>query len=330
VHFYAHSLPPQESAVSIPAPIAVPLVQVSRELGIRPILTYADTVLWKWSLRDFSKPLSVANVELDGPFTNTPDEAHFYLTSARIELRGVEALAIMRRSMDELFLGDHLAKRRIARYLCRLAVVVGDLASLLMAVREHCDPHVFYHEIRPWFNGGNSHKHGWVYEGVSEAEAETIKALGGPSAGQSSLVHALDAFLGVDHTGTAPPKSVPVPIPNPVPQSGDSTFLSRQQQYMPRHHRAFLQHLASSHSLRDFIHSNTDNQALVLAYDTAVDALKKFRDGHIRIATLYIVNQAKATVSSSGPGPIRGTGGTALVPFLKEARDNTLKTMVGK
>jgi len=229
-----------------------------------------------------------------------------------------------------------LAKRRITRYLSRLAIVIADLASLLMAVRDHCDPHVFYHEIRPWFNGGNSHKHGWIYEGVSEAEAETIKALGGPSAGQSSLIHALDVFLGVDHSGTAPPKSVPILVPTPnttATSSGDSTFLSRQQQYMPRHHRAFLQHLASSHSLRQLIHSNKDNKDLSQAYDSAVEALKKFRDGHIRIATLYIVNQAKSSASGTvgaQAGPIRGTGGTALVPFLKEARDNTLRTMVGK
>jgi len=191
-------------------------------------------------------------------------------------------------------------------------------------VRDSCDPHIFYHQIRPWFNGGNSHKQGWIYEGVPEPEAEAIRTLGGPSAGQSSLIHSLDVFLGVDHTGTAPPPSTS----GNTPSSRDSTFLARQQQYMPRLHRAFLQNLASSHSLRQFVSSNSHNKELSQAYDSAVLSLKKFRDSHIRIATLYIVNQA----ARHGPvdGPVRGTGGTALVPFLKEARDNTTKTLVGK
>src|SRR5258705_5820363 len=56
--FYVQSLPPavpssgKAPPVVIPAPIAVPLVAVSRRLGIAPILTYTDTVLWNWEKRD--------------------------------------------------------------------------------------------------------------------------------------------------------------------------------------------------------------------------------------------------------------------------------------
>ena len=49
-HFYIHSTFP--SLNSIPTSIAVPWVAVSDKLGVPPILTYADTVLWNWKLID--------------------------------------------------------------------------------------------------------------------------------------------------------------------------------------------------------------------------------------------------------------------------------------
>ncbi|KAG9092164.1 hypothetical protein FRC06_000220 [Ceratobasidium sp. 370] len=75
---------------------------------------------------------------------------------------------------------------------------------------------------------------------------------------------------------------------------------------------------------------------LQAAYDSSVAALKRFRDGHIKIATRYIVNMARrqttpAEVDSKGElttDGIKGTGGTSLVPFLKECRDNTVRAMV--
>ncbi|KAG8903149.1 hypothetical protein FRC00_000289 [Tulasnella sp. 408] len=119
------------------------------------------------------------------------------------------------------------------------------------------------------------------------------------------------------------------------------------EQYMPRHHRAFLQHLRAANQthVRALVASNASSGSiganLQTAYDEAVMALKRFRDGHIRIATLYIVSQARknarsptSTDSETKPSApaleeVRGTGGTSLVPFLKECRDNTAKTALG-
>lgn len=49
-HFYIHSTFP--SSTVVPAPLAVPWVLVSDRLGLPPILTYSDTVLWNWRLID--------------------------------------------------------------------------------------------------------------------------------------------------------------------------------------------------------------------------------------------------------------------------------------
>lgn len=406
MHFYVHSGEyDATSPILIPSAVSLPFVAVSRELGIPPILTYADTVLWNWKLNTQPITLAVGRVRSNsalptlGPpstdistrtsFTCSSDENCFYITSALIELRGVEALALMRRTLDETFLSDALAARRVTKYLTRLARVIEDITQLILDVRKNCDPVVFYDKIRPWFHGATAHgRMGWRFEGVelSDREKQAWGVLSGPSAGQSSLVHALDVFLGVDHRQRGTPKSdvssssnstaATPPIPHshaaatsastapPTPSSStftsegphplygppDATFLQRMQQYMPRHHRAFLQYLGTvekpvrrlvikyasiSFPMQD---EGKLEAPLKRAYNDAVDALKRFRDAHIRIATLYIVTQSKRQhpISTETPKETApethpkskaiGTGGTQLVPFLKGARDNTLRT----
>jgi len=415
VHFYVHSGEHDAtSPILIPSAVSLPLVAVSRELGMPPILTYADTVLWNWKLNTQPSTLAVGRVRNNsalptlGPpstdistrtsFTCSSDENCFYITSALIELRGVEALALMRRTLDETFLSDALAARRVTKYLTRLAHVIEDITQLILDVKKNCDPVVFYDKIRPWFHGAAAHgRMGWCFEGVelSDREKQAWGVLSGPSAGQSSLVHALDVFLGVDHRQHGSPNSdvssssKPVPHshaaatsastappmpsssistsagPHPLYGSPDATFLQRMQQYMPRHHRAFLQYLGTmgepvrhlvikyatisspSQPARSFKGSPAMQDAnegkleapLKRAYNDAVDALRRFRDAHIRIATLYIVTQSKrqhevlSTPNETSPetspkSKAIGTGGTQLVPFLKGARDNTLRTIL--
>ncbi|KAG8878273.1 hypothetical protein FRB97_002672 [Tulasnella sp. 331] len=332
LHFYIHSQPPlttpqPQPPINIPPCLSVPLIALSKELVLPPILTYSDNVLYNWTLIDPKAPVSISNIAIDATFSLTPSEKHFYITSARIEIVGVEALELMRSCMDEAFIADTTSLRRITDYLHRLARVIDAMAVLLMAVRDECDPHVFFSQIRPWFKGWEPGSREWFFEGVHEEDQKKYSKMSGPSAGQSSLIHALDVFLGVDHT---PPKrrDAPGAIAHDSP-----TFLMMMEMYMPRHHRAFLQHLRGVNQthVRTLItsgkgSSSVVHQALEAAYDEAVTALKKLRDGHIRIATLYIVSQARkapangeaALVSPLAPAKVvdeevRGTGGTSLV-----------------
>jgi len=323
-------------------------------------MTYSDDVLYNWALKvPSAEPMpAFDNLRSLTLFTGTRDEEEFYLTSARIELRGVDVLEIMRATMDELFVGDALAAHRITRYLHSLVRVLDDLALILLAVRDGCDPDVFYHSIRPWFNGADSGARKWFFDGL-DAHPELVlpDELSGPSAAQSSLIHALDLFLGIDHTPTTPSSS---PTLEPAPAGGAATsahvppkapFLVRMRAYMPRHHRNFLRHLAAApRPLRAAV-ERTGNAALTDAYNAALAALRRLRDAHLRIVTLYIVGpshrappgsraptltmQAKeiagavkvgfanGTCSGSGPTLLRGTGGTDLIRFLKGVRDRT-------
>ncbi|KAK0536054.1 hypothetical protein OC834_001312 [Tilletia horrida] len=237
-------------ASTIPAPLAVPWCALSAKLDLPPILTYATTVLWNWGLVDPRKPASApGNLRILTTFTGTRSEEWFYATSALIELRGVEALTLMRRSLDEAFLADSLALRRLALFLQRLAIVIADLERVLAEVRRECDPAMFYFAIRPWFRAADDPA-GWHYEGVDPPGVR--RPLTGPSAGQSSLIHALDQFLAVEHSAADEPAPSPPAgstaaaaskTKTAPPPPSNATFMQRMSLYMPGHHRRFLEHL---------------------------------------------------------------------------------------
>lgn len=337
MHFYIHSLPP-DIPVSIPRSLSIPLLQVSTQLQLPPVMTYSDTVVYNWEL--VRPHLLDATPKLDNLrssvlFTGTTDEEEFYLSSARIEFRGVEALELMRATMDEVFVGDAIANRRITTYLDRMTVIVGELTDLLTVLKTTCNPTIFYNDIRPWFRGvdsgySNPIKNAWVFEGVGEAEyggegLEQPTELSGPSAGQSAFIHSLDEFFSVDQTPDH--SSSPTSHANP-------SMLHRMRKYMPRHHRAFLSHLAANpRPLRTLVMTSGDDK-LKSAFNDAVGALRKFRDAHMIIVALFIIGPArkaqkaraealsKEGVEKTGE-PLKGTGGTDLVKFLKHVRGQT-------
>jgi indoleamine 2,3-dioxygenase len=352
MHYYIHSLPP-DAEIRIPGPITVPLLEVSAQLQLPPVITYADDVLYNWALKVPSAEPTPAldNLRSLALFTGTRDEEEFYLTSARIELRGVDALEVMRVTMDELFIGDALATRRITRYLHSLSRVIDDLARLILSVRDGCDPDVFYHAIRPWFNGADSGTRRWFFEGLDTHPHLVVPdELSGPSAAQSPLIHSLDVFLGIDHTPS--PSSSPTMEPTRPADEKESQvhvppkapFLVRMRAYMPRHHRNFLRHLeATPRPLREAV-ARTGDAALTDAYNASLAALRRLRDAHLRLVALYIVGpshraspamQAKEAAgaeargcSAAGRGcsataMLRGTGGTDMIRFLKSVRDRT-------
>jgi len=201
----------------------------------------------------------------------------------------------------------------------------------------------------------------------------------GPSAGQSSLIHAIDIFLTVDHSPTddeaqpLPQQPVPALHLNHKPVAAESaeqvstptvstrptgnneaSFVQRMLQYMPLPHRTFLLHLSTHPTpLRPLVIAHAQSHPhLAAAYDSALEALKRFREKHMRVVSMFIVQQARRKPSprirrllgeevadneedeeivakEAEKGELRGTGGTPLFKFLKRCRDNTAKAMIG-
>lgn len=353
LHLYVHTTPREYPEVRIPPPLTVPLLQVSAQLQLPPVLTYSDDVLYNWTYKvpvstisHFTPAPALDNLRCLTRFTGTSDEEEFYLSSARIELRGVEALALMRAMMDEAFVSDSIALRRITAYLHTLVGVINHLTRLLESVRDGVDPQVFYHGIRPWFSGKDSDPKArpWIFEGIElDASLKYPSELSGPSAGQSTLIHALDIFLGVDRyshsnflprskgasssTGSTASPSPATSNLGSAPTTPSVPFLVRMQSYMPRHHRAFLRHLSDNpRPLRSLVQETRDAK-LHEAYNAAVTALKVFRDMHVRIVAIYILGPSKGGKAMGDEAP-KGTGGTNAFKFVQGVRDQTVGALL--
>ena len=170
LHFYVHTAPPDPLPLSIPLSLSAPLTGVSDLLGLPPVVTYADTVLYNVqplrSDRIPSLPYNPPHHALT-TFTGTRSEEQFFVISAVCEMAGAAALRLMRRSLDELFLADNIALQRLTHHLRRLALQIDRIGDITMSMIHEIDPEEFYHLIRPWFRGGDANgpdSLGWLFE----------------------------------------------------------------------------------------------------------------------------------------------------------------------
>lgn len=113
--------------------------------------------------------------------------------------------------------------------------------------------------------------------------------------------------------------------------------------YMPAPHRRFLEVLSDVSNVRPYVASTQAESPVKEAYNAAVLALSTFRDVHIQMVSRYIIMPARSKVPTgqgfainlatasthnkclddTSPNGLFGTGGTNLIPFLKQTRDAT-------
>ena len=107
---------------------------------------------------------------------------------------------------------------------------------------------------------------------------------------------------------------------------------------MPGPHRGFLERLFCLPPLRCYVEANLEDTELCEAYDDCVKKIQAWRGKHIAIVSKYIVQPARASAraavvekievdassSSTDEWEIQGTGGSALMPFLRQVRDDTM------
>lgn len=328
-----------EPTNQIPELVARPLVETAETLGLPPLATYAGLCLWNF--REIVPGSSYNEGELDwanlttiNTFTGSIDELWFYLVSVFFEHKGAFAV---RTGMEALQWAQAGNIPKLTKSLQELAQAIDHLGSVLMRMEEMCDPHVFYFRIRPYLAGWkNMADAGLDKNGVIYGLEDKPRAYAGGSNAQSSLLQFLDSLLSVHHysTGERPPPHQQV---DNAPKK-ENTYLLDMRNYMPSKHREFLQALDHESSIREFVLENRhENGELTLSYDACLAMLKLFRDKHIQIVTRYVVLQAKQAPKMGSSLTLRsglarskkrgaeekGTGGTSLLPFLKQCRDET-------
>ncbi|XP_041803466.1 indoleamine 2,3-dioxygenase 2-like isoform X2 [Chelmon rostratus] len=283
----------------LPKALAWPYWLVSRRLGLPPILTYADSVLANWKLKDRTGDMNIGG---------------FFIVSLLVEMAASSGITGALEVMHAMKISDLIG---IRKGLVKVTQSLKKMKETFKLMHSHVDPTAFHGTLRIFVSGWRDNPmlpRGLLYEGVSN---EPILLSGG-SAAQSSAIQCFDALLCIQH------------------EDETGAFLTRMRDYMPPAHRQLVETLSVGPSLRDFILSHPGSD-LGQAYNSCVSALVDLRNYHLNTVTKYVIvpgNHARAMgCPFRGVGTAlntTGTGGSSLMVFLKSVRNNTKKTLISE
>jgi len=335
----------------IPPSISIPFKAACKRLELPPVATYAGLVLWNWKPIFADEPVdTLANLDTIDTFTGSLDEKWFYLISIAIESRGAPIIPMMLRAIKAARNGD---RDMVIRCLQSFAERLSELKDMLAQMYENCDPHVFYYRIRPFLAGSKNMAEAGLPQGVIFDDGGAINRqkyvqYSGGSNAQSSIIQFFDIVLGVEHRSTGESKPASTDLPKSKPSAPSTNFILEMRKYMPGQHARFLRDVDRVANIRTFVEERASDRGLTLAYDACLAMLRSFRDTHIQIVSRYIIIKSREAASAKqeattatkkvdlahrskplGKGEntikkdLKGTGGTALIPFLRQARDET-------
>ncbi|KAI1004779.1 hypothetical protein K3495_g3436 [Podosphaera aphanis] len=340
----------------LPPPISIPFLLVSTHLEVPPVATYAAVCLWNYKCLFEEEYIdNLDNLATLTTFTGSTDESWFYTVSIAIEARGAPTIPLMLKAIKAARVND---SRTVIQCLQTFAEILDDLGRLLEKMHDGCDPHVFYHRIRPYLAGSKNMADAGLPNGVIYDEgtgSEEYRQYSGGSNAQSSLIQFFDIALGIEHLPTRvrcrDVSSMIDPTKNMPPSQN---FILNMREYMPGQHRRFLEDVSQVANIREYVNAHQDIGELTLAYDACLKMISDFRSTHIQIVSRYIILKSRdagsqqllkdsstqgskldiASSSAQGRGEmvekksLKGTGGTTLIPFLKQARDETGESAV--
>lgn len=288
-----------QAPARLPANLAVPMVAVADRLGQAPLLPYSGYVLDNWARIDRNAPISLDNIAMVQNFIGGDDENWFVMVHVAIEAEAGQALQLACELVQCATMED--VAGATAR-LTTMADVWARINAIFDRMPERCDPYVYYHRVRPYIHGWANNPalpDGLIYEGVARFGGRG-QSYRGQTGSQSSIVPAMDALFGVDHSD------------DPL-----RAFLDELHSYRPVAHRRFIEDMRAQSTLRSFALESGD-AAFRDAFNAIVLAVSAFRTRHLEYAASYINRQA-----SSGPGNDTdvGTGGTPFMKYLKKHRD---------
>ncbi|KAL5971304.1 Indoleamine 23-dioxygenase 2 [Taenia solium] len=309
-----------DPAEILPAVIAMPLIEVSIELGCQPLLGHIDLVLSNCF------PEKTQLLQRQVFFTefipsDQPNWLPFIEVTADIELSFCDGAKIMMHIIDSV---EKNNIKTAVECLIKLGDVISIMRQQLLLLLRELDPKAFYCELRPYLSGWSQGKisKGLVYEGVPDSVltgAETGDLSGqtipkkrvylGASAGQSVSLQSFDALLGIEHF-----KDV-------------DAFFADLRKYMILEHRRFIEDLKKHVHLRDFVERSASNE-LKMAYNSCVKELLLFRKDHVLIMEKFIIEPSKMYTAKVEGLKTQGTGGTDLGHFFGRVNARTEAALI--
>lgn len=339
----------------VPPPITIPFMATCKYLELPPVATYAGLCLWNWKpIFDSEDTDTLANLDTIDTFTGSLDEKWFYLISIAIEARAGPIIPLMLKAIEAADEGD---RALVTECLRSFAERLEELRVMLGRMYDQCDPHVFYNRIRPFLAGSKNMAdaglpNGVIFDNGGPINKQRYVQYSGGSNAQSSIIQFFDLVLSVEHRPTGTTKALETADLSKKATAPSSSFIHEMRKYMPGPHARFLEQVSRVANIRSFVQEHKYDRALGLAFDACLAMLSAFRDKHIQIVSRYIIIQSNAAKkreerekseqknspqekskkinlahrskdSKDEKKELVGTGGTSLVSFLRQARDET-------
>ncbi|KAJ1994069.1 tryptophan 2,3- dioxygenase [Coemansia spiralis] len=311
----------------LPPSISIPWVAVSEYLQLNPVVCCAAVCHWNWQVLDENAEdlMSIDNLGTLHTFTGSMDESWFYLVTIAIEAKCAPGLNAILSAISGVESNDI---QQVTQSLVQISQALREANYILERMYENCDPYIFYWKIREFLAGWENMAdaglpYGVLYEGVDDTDTFSLdnwqslirrfRKYAGGSAAQTPLLQAFDIALGIKHypTGKRGKQSSVEEARRTLREQGISepppanSYLVRMRDYMPGGHRHFLQDLAETCRIREYVllkcsdsllHTGFINDARVLLrkeYNSCLEMMRSFREKHIMMVTRYIIAPAR-------------------------------------
>lgn len=285
----------------LPSVLAKPWVEVAKQLGRPPILSYASYCLDNWFLIDEDEEISLENVGLINNFLGGVDEDWFVTVHVCIENAASSAIEACKRISQ---CDESSSEKEILTLLNQIVKSMKKVNLIFSRMPEKCDPYIYYHRVRPFIFGTKDNpslKQGLIYEGQFENKPQFFR---GETGAQSSIIPSLDGALQISHT-----------------KDHLRHYLNEMRDYMPPKHREFINTIEKNSMLKKLLN---DSSRLINKYNDCLEEIRAFRAQHLEYAATYIHKQSQIkNPFGRGGSTITGTGGTPFMSYLKKHRDET-------
>lgn len=338
-------------AERVPPPITIPFLSACEHLELPPVATYAGLCLWNWKpIFDTERIDTLANLDIIDTFTGSLDEKWFYLVSVAIEAKGGPLIPLMLHAIESANYGNRVA---VTHFLRTFAERLDDIGVTLTRMYDDCDPHTFYNRIRPFLAGSKNMEdaglpNGVIFDNGGPINRQRYVQFSGGSNAQSSIIQFFDLVLSVEHRPTGQKKEPVSEVKDSKSKKAEPNFIHEMRKYMPGPHARFLQRVSEIANIREFVQRHSYDRELAVAFDACLAMLSALRDKHIQMVSRYIIVQKaqaakkedvklgeqKSAKLNLAHRPKRdndgtidekqkllGTGGSSLIPFLRQARD---------
>ncbi|KAL4512272.1 hypothetical protein ABPG72_005274 [Tetrahymena utriculariae] len=283
----------------LPANIAVPLVNLAKQLGAKPFMEYTCYATYNWQKIDPTGNCDAQNIKLVRHLEGSQHETGFVAVHIAMVQHSGELVSNVQDVLDAVEKRD---REEFDICLKKMLTTTKIINVKMDTMWEYSSPKA-YNNFRTYIMGTKSQPmfpKGVVYEGVSE-EPTFYR---GESGANDSIVPTVDNLLELTDS---------------MPNNPFTAILKDFRTYRPVNHNAYLSYVeekAKSIGVRAF--ATQDSNSTVL-YQALLDQVSEFRERHWRFTKNYILKYSKHP---------RATGGSPIITWLPNQLATVMQAIV--